>query len=280
MHLEQQAKLIRAIGIHALLVLVALIFAIPVVVMVLGSFSTDDQVLANLSRWSFSSGSMTLENYGDVIARVPFWRYLFNSFAINLAIVALGLVVNSIAGYAIARLRWSARRLALSFVLALLIIPFEAIAIPLFLQLSWLGWRDTLAVQVAPFVANPLSIYLFYSFFLRFPRELEEAARVDGAGVIRTFVSIVVPNSKPVFASVAIVTFLFNWGMYLWPLLITTSESVRPLPLGIATFYTLPPMAWGDVLAFGVMMILPVLIVFALLQRWFVRGVATTGMKG
>ena len=164
-------------------------------------------------------------------------------------------------------------------VLALLIIPFEAIAVPLFYQLSALGWRNSYTVQIIPFIANPLAIYLFYTFFRGLPPELEEAARVDGASVSRTFIFIVMPNAKPAFATVAIVTFLFYWGMYLWPLLMTSGEDVRPLPLGIASFYTLPPIQWGDILAFGVMMVAPVLVVFVVFQPWFVRGVASTGTK-
>jgi multiple sugar transport system permease protein len=143
-----------------------------------------------------------------------------------------------------------------------------------------MGWRDTYWVQIAPFIANPLSIYLFYSFFLGLPKSLEEAAQVDGAGSVRSFVSIVAPNSKPVFASVAIVTLLFFWGVYLWPLLMTAGPNVRPLPLGIATFYTLPPLQWGDIMAFGVMMVAPIVVVFLLFQRWFAQGVAATGVKG
>jgi multiple sugar transport system permease protein len=194
--------------------------------------------------------------------------------------VGLGLIVNALAAYALARLQWRGRDTLLAVLLALLIIPFEAIAVPLFYQLSALGWRNDYLVQVFPFVANPLSIYLFYSFFLGLPRELEEAARVDGAGNLRTFFSIVIPNTRPVFATVAIVTFLLYWGMYLWPLLMTVDDGVRPLPLAIATFYTLPPVQWGDILAFGVMMVLPVLLIFIAFQPWFVRGVATTGLKG
>ncbi len=91
---------------------------------------------------------------------------------------------------------------------------------------------------------------------------------------------IIVPNSRPAFASVAILTFLMQWGAFLWPLMVPTSETVRPLPLAIATFYSLPPLAWGDIFAFGVMMVTPVLLLFVLFQRWFVQGVATTGVKG
>jgi multiple sugar transport system permease protein len=165
-------------------------------------------------------------------------------------------------------------------VTALMILPFESIAAPLFFQITRLGWRDTYLAQILPFVANAMSIYLFYSFFIGMPRQLEEAARIDGAGVFRTFAQIIVPNAKPVFASVAIVTFLMYWGFFLWPLMITSGESVRPLPVAIATFQTLPPLKWGDIMAFGVMMVAPVLGLFLLFQKWFVKGVAQSGIKG
>ncbi|HKK04907.1 MAG TPA: carbohydrate ABC transporter permease [Gammaproteobacteria bacterium] len=260
----------------------AALFVAPILFMLVGSLKPDARVLAEAGGWhAFWPGSgASGQNYTDVFHRVPFARYLVNSLWINGLIVALGLPVNAFAGYALARLRWRGRELALAAVLAILVIPFEAIAVPLFYELTALGMRDSYTVQVIPFIANPLSIYLFYSFFLGLPRELEEAARVDGAGVLRTFLTIVVPNAKAAFASVTIVTFLFYWGMYLWPLLVTGGPKVRPLPLGIATFYTLPPLQWGDILAFGMMMVAPVLVIFVIFQRWFVRGVAATGLKG
>ncbi|AHK78180.1 sugar ABC transporter permease [Ectothiorhodospira haloalkaliphila] len=275
------ATLPRLVFTYLLLLLCTLVFFGPILFMLVGSLKPDDQVLADAASlaalWPREAG---LDNYHSVFERVPFASYLASSLLINGLIVGLGLLVNALAGYALARLRWWGRETMLAVVVAILVIPFEAIAIPLFYQLSALSWRDDHLVQAIPFVANPLAIYLFYSFFLGLPRALEEAARVDGAGVLRTFFSIVIPNSKAAFASVAIVTFLFHWGMYLWPLLMTTSESVRPLPLGIASFHTLPPLAWGDILAFGVLMVLPVLVVFVVFQRWFVAGVASTGIKG
>jgi multiple sugar transport system permease protein len=265
---------------YALLLACTAVFFGPVLFMLVGSLKPDALVLAEAGTLrAFIPESVSVENYHSVFERVPFASYMASSLIINGLIVGLGLAVNAFAGYALARLRWWGRNAVLALVLALLVIPFEAIAIPLFYQVSWLGWRDDHLVQAIPFVANPLAIYLFYSFFLGLPRELEEAARIDGAGVLRTFLTIVVPNSRAAFASVAIVTFLLHWGMYLWPLLMTTSEAVRPLPLGIATFHTLPPLAWGDILAFGVLMVLPVLVVFVVFQRWFVRGMAWAGVK-
>jgi multiple sugar transport system permease protein len=279
--MSRPGLLARMVLAYVLLLACTAVFFGPVLFMLVGSLKPDDLVLAEAGTLrALIPESASLENYRSVFERVPFASYMATSLVINGLIVGLGLAVNAFAGYALARLRWWGRNGVLALVLALLVIPFEAIAIPLFYQVSWLGWRDDHLVQAIPFVANPLAIYLFYSFFLGLPRELEEAARIDGAGVLRTFLTIVVPNSKAAFASVAIVTFLLHWGMYLWPLLMTTSEAVRPLPLGIATFHTLPPLAWGDILAFGVLMVLPVLVVFVVFQRWFVQGVAWAGVKG
>ena len=229
---------------------------------------------------AFFPDEVSLQNYADVFSRVDFLRYLWNSIFITTATVLAGLLVNSLAGYAFSRMQWRGRDPIFFLVLMVMIIPLEAIAVPLFYQVTLFGWRDTYIVQIVPFIANAFSIYLFYTYFLGLPKELEEAARIDGAGALRTFFTIIVPNAKPVFATVAILTFLTQWGAFLWPLMVTSGEAVRPLPLGIATFYSLPPLQWGDIFAFGVMMVAPIMVVFLLFQRWFVRGVAATGIKG
>ena len=261
--------------------LLALLFLAPIGLMFVGSLKPDAQVLVDAGTFkAFLPDQVSLQNYADVLARVDFVRYLLNSLWITGCIVAAGLVVNAMAGYAFSRMQWRGRDWLFTVVLMIMIVPLEAIAVPLFYQVTLLGWRDTYIVQIVPFIANAFSIYLFYTFFLGLPRELEEAARIDGAGMLRTFVFIIVPNAKPAFASVAILTFLTQWGAFLWPLMVTSGEAVRPLPLGIATFYTLPPLQWGDIFAFGVMMVAPVLLMFLVFQRWFVRGVAATGVKG
>ena len=229
---------------------------------------------------AFIPQQISLQNYRDVFERVKFERFFFNSLFINSTIVVLGLIVNSLAGYAFARLRWRGRSLLLLVVISLMILPFEAIAVPLFFQFTFLGLRNTYVAQIVPFIANAFSIYLFYTFFADLPQELEEAARVDGTSPLRTFVEIIVPVSKPVFATVAILTFLSEWRSFLWALMITIDEKVRPLPLVIATFQTLPPTQRGDIMSFGVMMVAPILVVFLLFQKWFVKGVASTGTKG
>lgn len=276
MWIRYNKKILLAARYVALCVL-ALLYIAPVIYMVVSSFKPDERILADGgSILAFVPVEASLQNYYDVFNRVNFSRVLFNSIFITGAIVAGGLAVNSLAGYALARLQWPGRKIALTLVLMLLIIPFEAIAVPMFFQMSVIGWRDSYQVQIVPFIADAFSIYLFYSFFIGMPRELEEAARIDGAGPWRTFFYIIVPSAKPVFATVAVLTFLMRWGSYLWPLMVTIGETYRPLPVAMAAFESQIKL-WGDIMAFGVMMVLPILIVFLLCQRWFVEGVAATG---
>ncbi|MES9975574.1 MAG: carbohydrate ABC transporter permease, partial [Candidatus Thiodiazotropha sp.] len=249
----------------------AALFIVPLLMMFIGSLKPDQSILLEAgSLAAFLPSDVSLQNYADVFRRSDFLRYFFNSLFITGCIVSSGLLVNSMAAYAFARLQWRGRDLLFNLVLALMILPFEAIAIPLFYGASMLGLRDSYSIQIVPFIANAFAIYLFYSFFIGMPKELEEAARLDGASTLRIFFSIIMPNAKPVFASVAILTFLTWWGSYLWPMMVTIGPSVRPLPVAIASFFTLPPLNWGDILAFGVMMVLPVLLLFIIFQRWFV----------
>jgi multiple sugar transport system permease protein len=263
------------------LIALALVFVAPVAMMLVGSLKPNERVLLEAGTLAaFVPAEGSLNNYVNVFERTDFPRFLFNSTLITGTIVVAGLIVNALAAYAFARLQWRGRDLLFNLVLALMILPFEAIAVPLFYGVSILGLRDTYTAQVLPFIANAFSIYLFYSFFIGLPRELEEAARLDGASSLQIFFFIIVPNAKPAFASVAILSFLTWWGAYLWPLMVTIGPEVRPLPVAIAGFYTLPPLQWGDILAFGTLMVLPVLAVFLMFQKWFVRGVASSGIKG
>jgi multiple sugar transport system permease protein len=274
-------KMLFAVGSYLLLTLLGLLFVAPILFMMVGSLKPDDLVLAQAGTFkAFVPEKASLQNYEDVFTRVDFVRFFFNSLFITAAIVLGGLLVNSLAAYAFARLRWRGRIFLFTAVLALMIIPLEAIAVPLFFQVTLLGWRNTYIAQILPFIANAFSIYLFYTFFIGLPKELEEAARVDGASTIRTFFEIIVPVSLPVFATVTILTFLTQWGSFLWPLMVTVDEQVRPLPVAIASFQTLPPLQWGDILGFGVMMVAPILVIFLVFQKWFVEGVASTGTKG
>lgn len=270
------------IGQYALMVLLAAFFLFPLVYMYVSSVKPDAVVLSDADSLAgfIPAPFVGAENYSDAIERASVFRSFLNSTIISGAIVIVGLVINSLLGYTLARLRFRGRTVLLAAVIALIIIPFEALAVPLLYMSALFGWLDTYHVQILPFVANPLFIYLFYTFFLNIPVEIEEAAKIDGAGPVRTFVSVVAPLARPAYATVAILGFLFSWGQFLWPVMVTRGIDVRPLALGIGTFKTTPPVQWGDIMAYGALMTLPLLVVFLVFQRFFVQGVASSGVKG
>jgi multiple sugar transport system permease protein len=273
---------LRRILDYAVLSVLAFIFVLPVLYLILGSFKPSDQVLSGLT--GFLPTHLSFDNYRAVLdgfdsdATGYFWRFMGISVLLSTVVVLGGLIVNSMAAYGLTRLKWRGQGAVFSVVLLLMLVPFEAVAVPLFYLFN--DQRNTIYIQAIPFIANAFSLYQFATFFRAIPSSIEEAARIDGAGPWRTFFAIIVPMSKPAFASVAILTFLTQWGSYLWPVLMVSDPAVRPLPLEMGVFSAQQPVDWGQILAFGVLLVLPVLIVFAFFQRWFVQGVASSAVKG
>lgn len=271
-----------------LLVLLAGAFVTPIVMMLIGAGKPSAEVFG--AGWDafnpkgFTELGANLRAALAGSANLSFLGALRNSLVISSLIVVLGLGVNSLAGYALARIPFRGRKIALASVIALIIVPFEALALPLLLLMAQPvgGFRltDSILAQVLPFVAQPLYIFLFYSFFSGLPSELEEAAQLDGAGVLRTFWSVIVPLSGPAFASSAILTFLYSWGQFLWPVMVTAAHpELQPLPLGLLNYLGTTPN-WGGFYAYATMMVIPVVVVFLFFQRWFVQGITSTGSKG
>lgn len=220
------------------------------------------------------------QNYVDMSGRVSFWRAFFNSSLVVALTVMLGLVVNSMFAYALARIRFWGREALITGVISLIIIPFAAIAVPLLLLVNQFGWLNSYHVQIIPFIAHAFSIYLFYQFFISLPKELEEAAFVDGASRFRVYWQIVLPLSGPVFATVTVLQFLALWGNLLWPVMVVRGDQFATLPYMMQTFFGQAPRQWGDVMAFALCATLPTLILFLFFQRWFVRSVVSSGVKG
>ncbi|MFO8064920.1 MAG: carbohydrate ABC transporter permease [Spirochaetota bacterium] len=272
---------IRIWSSYSILILIAFFFLFPILFMVVGAFKPNELVLLEgRTIRAFWPTQASFNNFIAAFQRGRFGHLLMNSVIIATFTVGLGLIVNSMFGYGLSRLPFRGSRFILVTVIALTVIPLESVAIPLLWMMSGLGLRNTYTVQILPFIANPLFVYLFYTFFLPLPRELEDAARVDGAGPVRTFLQIAVPLSKPAYATVAILSYIFIWGQLLWPVLVTSGPEVRPLPLGISVLIHQPPINWGHVMAFALMMTLPLMILFIIFQRWFVQSVARSGVKG
>lgn len=268
---------------YSLLIVIALFFLFPIVFMFVSSIKNNEtQIIRDMSSISafIPYGELGLKNYFDVFKQMPFGRFMFNSVFIVGSTVLTGLVLNSMIAYALARLRFKGRGLILSVIIALIIIPTEVVVIPLLLMVNRIGWLDSYQVQIVPFIVDAFSIFLFYQFFIGLPKSLDEAAKIDGANPFQVYWKIIVPLSKPVFATVAILQFLFRWGDFLWPLMVTRGYEYRPLPVAIQQFFSQDPKVWGDIFAFASMVTIPSLIIFLLFQKWFLRSVASSGIKG
>lgn len=269
----------KLLGHYALLLLVTLAFIFPLVWMVLSSLKGERAIFEDLYGGirAFLPTEVTFSNYMEVFQRIPFWRYLINSLFVTGMTVGLGLIVNSMAGYAFARMRFPGKHIIFAAIIALVIIPFESIVLPLFLIVKNFGWLDSYTGLIVPFIGHALSIFLFRQFFLTLPKSLEEAARIDGCGVFKTFFYIVVPSSTPVFATAAILNFTGNWNSFLWPLIAVTDQKYYTIQLGIESFFTAPPVYFGQIMAALTLASLPMLLVFISLQRYFVEGFAGMG---
>jgi multiple sugar transport system permease protein len=276
---------------YLVLILIAIIFCFPLVFMVVSSFKPSLQLLQDASnlRAFLPVGDISMDNYGAIFQRAPVGLFIFNSILVTSVTVALSLVLCSTAGFAFAFISWRGRDLALGIILATLIVPFETTAIPLLLiasKLPWIGmdgltfgWLNSYRVQIIPFIADGLTIYLFVQYFKDLPQELIEAARVEGATWFQIYRRIVMPLSGPVLATAAILKFLAMYNQYLWPIMVVQEEAYRPVMVGLQYFFQLN-VVWGEVMAYLSLITLPVLAFYLYLQKAFIASIASTGVKG
>ncbi len=221
------------------------------------------------------------ENFVNVLDQAPFGRYFFNTAFVAIWWVAGVLVVSSLAAYAFARMEFFGKNLVFMVFLATLMIPAEATLIPNFVIVTkWLGWYNTYQAQFVPFLGNVFAIFLLRQFFMGVPKELEDAALIDGASPFRFLWSVVVPLSTPALITVGLLNFLAAWNAFLWPLLVTRSPDMRPIQFGLSVFSGEAGVRYADLMAASTLVVLPTVIVFLVAQRYFVEGIARTGLKG
>lgn len=281
-------------ALYALMLLLAFLFLFPFFFMLMSSLKPNQQIFADLTsaRAFLPVGDISLQNYSDVLTSSGIGRYALNSGIITLVTVLLSLIVNSLAAFALARLEWRGKNAFIALLIVLLIIPLEAIAVPMMLIVAKLpllsfddgirvltSWLDTRTVQIIPFVANAFSIFFFTQSFKAIPRDFDEAAYVDGATPLQVFFHVIVPLSGPAFATVAILQALNAWNQYLWPVIVVPSEDARPLMVGLQQFFRYQT-EWGEVMAYATLATIPVFLAFVFFQRWFVRSVMGSGVKG
>jgi multiple sugar transport system permease protein len=271
--------------------LIAVIFVFPLVFMVMSSLKPDQQLLADTGslRAFLPVGDISLDNYWAAFKRAPVALFVMNSVIVTGVTVALSLVVCSSAAFAFVFINWRGREVVLTIILATLIVPFETTAIPLLLissKLPWIsmdgltiGWLNSYRVQIVPFIADGLTIFLFVQFFKDLPSELIEAARVEGASWFQIYRRIVMPLAGPVIATAAILRFLYMYNQYLWPLMVVQDEAYRPVMVGLQYFFQLN-RAWGEIMAYLSLITVPVLAFYLYLQKAFIASIASTGVKG
>jgi multiple sugar transport system permease protein len=259
-------------------VIVGVVLAlVPFVWMVSGSFRSEQDLFGNPQ--SLFPTSITLHGYESVWQQLPFLRLLLNSFVFAGVTTALTLLFDSLSAYALARLRFRGRNIAFVLVLITLMVPFQVTLIPVFIELFHLGWLNTYQGLIVPRATSAFGIFLLRQSMITIPPELDEAARIDGAGHFRVYWSVILPLVKPALATVAVLNFMNLWNDLLWPLVVTSSPDMQTLPAGLTLFGGAHVTDHAVLLAGAVISLLPIAVAFFLAQRYFVAGVATTGIK-
>ncbi len=274
------SSIVTRILLYAVLILIALFFLLPLLWM----FSTS---LKPRSEWvtlplTWIPLNPTAENYTAILANptLPIVRWFANSVGISLTVTVLVVMVDAMAGYAYARLNFIGRDALFGLLLATLFLPGIMFIVPNFLTIARLDWLNTYQGVFVPGLASVFGVFFLRQFFQSIPKELEEAAYIDGAGPFTTFFRVVLPLARPAMATLAIITFLASWNDFLWPLLILSDRSMKTLPVGLAELQGAYVFEYGPLMAGAVIAALPVLILYLFLQRYIVQSVAMTGLKG
>lgn len=263
---------------HALLLLGVGLTLAPYAWMVSSSFKPHTEIFS--ATLELIPRRPILDNYVVAVTREPTLRAILNSLVMagaeTLAVVATSVLT----AYPFARLRFRGRDAVFLMVLGTMMIPAQVTMVPTFILLRWLGWIDTYQGLIVPRIVTPLGIFLIRQFLLTLPRELEEAARIDGCGRLRTLTRVLLPNLGPAVATLAIFTFTASWNEFFWPLIVVQSSEMRTIQLLIAALKQTEAVEWGVVMAVVTLSVLPTVAIYLALQRYFQRGIVMSGLKG
>lgn len=282
---------VSRIALYVVLSVISVVMVVPFVWMVVTSLKTPTDIAATPP--TFFPTQWAWHNYADALAAAPFLTYARNSLVIAVSHTAINLLVASMAGYALARLRFRGSELVFLGFVAALMIPTYTKIIPEFLIVRFMplfggndilgqggtGWLDTWWALIVPGAVTPFAVFLFRQFYLDLPVELEEAARLDGVSELGIWARIMTPLVKPAFITVALLTFESSWNNFLWPLLVTRTDSMRVIQVGLSVFRTENDTQWAFLMAGTTLATLPMVALFLLGQKYFVRGFANAGIK-
>ncbi|KMK93153.1 carbohydrate ABC transporter permease [Rossellomorea marisflavi] len=264
--------------VYAILILYAITTLVPFLWALSSSFKTLQEIVGGTI--NFIPKQFTLDNYRQIfIEQELFPRWMFNSIFIAVIGTALNLLFNSMAGYALARLRFPGKKALFITILAVLMIPAQVTMIPNYLILKELGWLNSYQGMIVPAMINATFIFMMRQFFINFPKELEEAAEMDGLSKLGTFFKIVLPLARPALAAQAIFVFMGSWNDFMRPLIVMTDIEMFTLPLGLNTFKGQYVSYWNYIMAASMVFTLPVLLIYAFFNRYFIKGISFTGGK-
>jgi len=263
--------------IYLLLAIGALVFLLPFFWMISASLKTPSEIYIFPPKW-LPEKPMVI-NYLEAWKRAPFSRFMINTLVVAISVILGQLVTSILAGYAFARLRFPGREILFFIFLTTMMIPSQIRLVPLYLIIKNLHWLDTFYALIIPNWVNVFNIFLLRQFFNTIPKELEEAAQVDGAGYIFILWRIILPLSIPALATVIILTFLFHWNSFFWPLIVISSETKQLIQVGLQYFSSAYGTEINLQMAASVFTIIPVIILFVLAQKEFIQGITTSGMK-
>jgi multiple sugar transport system permease protein len=272
----------KYISFKTVLYIILCAYAIITVIPFLWALAASFKSLAEISgeSWSFLPRNFTFDNYREIFSAEPlFGRWLFNSIIVAIAVTSLNLIFNSMAGYALARMSFPGNKLWFAIVLLVLMIPGQVTLIPNFLILKSLGWLNSYQGLIVPNAVNATFIFMMRQFFLNFPKELEEAAALDGLSRGKIFWQVVLPLAKPALVTQAIFVFMSSWNNFLTPLVIAFDREMFTLPLGLNAFKGQYITYWNYIMAASTILTLPALTIYAIGNRYFIQGVTFTGSK-
>jgi multiple sugar transport system permease protein len=264
--------------IQVILALAAAVALVPVIWTVLSSLKSNDSIFAVPMRWLPTS--LLWNNYTDAFEVAPFSRYFLNSAIVAVSVTATTVFFGAMAGYGFSKFRFPGRNLMFGLILSTFMIPFPVIMIPLFVLVRNFGWVNTYWGLIVPGALTGFAVFMMRQFIQALPSELFDAARIDGAGEIRIFLTIVLPLARPALATLGILTFLDSWNNLLWPLIVIQSDEMETIPLGLTKFSTLYSSNYAQMLAMAVIASLPVLIVFIIGRRQIINSLMLSGIKG
>jgi multiple sugar transport system permease protein len=271
----------RVVGRGALYVTLAaggVVMIFPFLWMLSTSFQTAGALLVPPPR--LIPSPIETGNYAEIAEAFPLWRFLLNSLGVSAVSTVLQVATSAMAAYAFARLRFRGRDALFLVYIATLMVPLQVTIMPLFVEMRYLGFIDSYPGLILPSIASAFGTFLLRQAFLSLPRELEEAAFMDGAGHLTVFRRIVLPLALPALATFAIFAFMASWNSFLWPLVIVNSPDLMTLPVGLSNLQGRYATSWNLLMAGSTVAVLPILIVYAVGQKYVIRGVTLTGLKG